>query len=404
MSGEATARDAVRQWARSWTVQRALILLGLSIVIYATQHILLANNYFTDLKVYRAEGNALRHGIDLYGPLPGVHGQTTYPPFAAVIFVPVTFVPIGPLKVLSVIGNLALLVWVSIASCRLLGLTRDRAVMAGCTLAAGALWCEPVWTTFSYGQINLLLLALVLWDFNRAATARTRGIGVGLAAAIKVTPAFLIVYLVLTRRFRFAAVATVTLALTMGVTALIDPHATWNFWTHDLFDPHRVGRLENAVNQTIRGMLVRMDHTRDTRPTEKIIVLVVLVIGLACAVAAYRVLGEEWGLPAAAITGLLVSPISWSHHWVWCIPVAALLWFRARVWILPTIAVFCSFAVWAIPHTNSQELHLTHFQIAVSGWYVLFGLGFFALTAVQVRRAMVAARPVGVEPGELVPR
>ena len=70
--------------------------------------------------------------------------------------------------------------------------------MAGCVLAAVALWTEPVITTISYGQINLLLLALVLWDFNLPPDSRLRGVGVGLAAAIKVTPAILIVYLVLT--------------------------------------------------------------------------------------------------------------------------------------------------------------------------------------------------------------
>lgn len=363
------------------------LLVLLSVALFVGLRLFLAPPRFTDLKVYRAEGMALRKGWDLYGPLPGVHGLTTYPPFAALIFVPASFVPVSVLKVFAVVWNLLLLGLVSWLSCRLAGASGRPAVLAGGVLAAVALWCEPVFITMSYGQVNLLLLALVLWDFTRAPTSRLRGVGVGVAAGLKVTPGILIVYLLLTRRFRAAATAVGALLLTMGLSASVDARATWRYWTDYLFDSHRVGRLENAVNQTIRGWLVRADHTRATRPTELLLVLVVLIAGLACAVLAQRRLGDAWGLPAAAITGLLCSPISWSHHWVWCIPVVALLWFHARWWTLPAVAIFWSFAVWWIPHKNSLELHLSRLQIAVSGWYVVFGLGFLALTAVRVRRS-----------------
>lgn len=246
--------------------------------------------------------------------------------------------------------------------------------------------------TMSYGQINLLLLALVLWDFTRAPDSRLRGVGVGIATALKVTPAIFIGYLLVTRRFRAAATAVLTLLVTVGLSALADPGATRGYWTKYLLDPHRVGRLENAVNQTVRGWLVRAEHTRDTGTGGLAAVAVVLVLGLACAVLAYRRLGEEWGLPAAAVTGLLCSPISWSHHWVYCIPIGVLLWYRARWFVVPAVVVFCSFAVWYVPHTNSAELHFSPLQVAVSGWYVLFGLGFLSLTATRVREVRFRKR------------
>lgn len=378
---------------RSRAVNRALLVLILSVVIFCMVRALIPHRTLGDLRVYRAEGMAMRNGIDIYGHLTGVRGVATYPTFAALVFVILTPVPIGPLQVLSIIGNVVVLLYVCRASCHLVGVRGRRAVAPACVLAAVALWSEPVFTTIAYGQINLVLLALILWDFTLPEDSRLRGIGTGLAAAMKVTPGILIVYLLITRRLRAAVTAMITFAASLAVSAVADIHGTWSYWTRYLFDVHRTGRLENAVNQSVRGMLVRADHSRHTRPTELGLVLVVLAVGLLCAWVAHRTLGDEWGLPACAVTGLLVSPISWSHHWVWCIPIATLLWFRARVWLIPTVATFCSYAVLAVPHVRSKELHFTALQIALSGWYVLFGLGFLALTAwrVHCRRSVEQA-------------
>ena len=153
-----------------------------SLLGYVVFELTLDTPSFVDLWVYRAEGLAVRDGLDLYGPLPGVHGVNTYPPFAALLFVPATFISITGLKVLSVVANLALLFVVSWQSVRRVRGAGPRTAVAGCALAAVALWTEPVITTISYGQINLLLLALVLWDFNLPPDSRLRGVGVGLAA------------------------------------------------------------------------------------------------------------------------------------------------------------------------------------------------------------------------------
>jgi alpha-1,2-mannosyltransferase len=381
----------VRRLGAVPSAKHAIGLLGLSLLAFVVVLAVLTPS-FTDLSVYRAEGLALRNGLDLYGPLPDVDGVNTYPPFAALLFLPTTFLPTAALKFLSVVGNLTLVFVVSWQSLRLVRGGGPGLASASCVLAAVALWAEPVTTTIRYGQINLLLLALVLWDFNLPPDSGRRGIGVGLAASLKVTPAILIVYLVLTGRFRAAATSVAVFLATMTVTLAVDAHATWSYWTDGLFDLGRAGRLENSINQSVRGWLVRADHTRDTRPTELVLVLVVLVAGLACARLAERHLGDTWGLLAAGVTGLLVSPISWSHHWVYCIPVVTLLWYQARPYALVALAVFCSRAVWAVPHGDAAELHLTGVQIALSGWYVLFGLGFLALTAFRTHAALSRSR------------
>lgn len=359
----------------------AVVLLAALSLLACAAVVVLTSSPFTDLHVYRAEGAALRSGLDLYGPLPGVHGLTTYPPFAAVVFVPATMVPPGVLEALALLANLVLVGVVSWQSVRRVHGGRPGAFAAACVLASVAVWSEPVTATIDYGQVNLALLALVLWDFNLPDDSRLRGVGVGLASGLKVTPGLLIVYLVLTGRIRAAATATGTLLLTIGLSALASADAAWSYWTGYLFDLDRAGRLENSLNQSVRGWLVRSDHSRETGALALLLVALVLVAGLACAVLAHRRLGDAWGLPAAAVTGLLVSPITWSHHWVWCIPIVALLWYQAWPFVVPAVLVFGSYAVWAVPHGDQVELRLTALQVAASAWYVVFGLAFLTVTA-----------------------
>ncbi len=341
-----------------------------------------------DLLVYRVEGDAIRSGLDLYGPLHTPQGlSATYPPFAALTFVLLTPVPIALLPLATVAMNVALLVTVAYLSLGLAGLGRGKAkVTCALWLASLAIWSEPVFTTLRYGQINLLILAMILWDFSRPDSARTRGMALGFAVGLKITPGIFILYLVVTRRFRMAAVATSAFATSVIAGALVLPGDSKQYWTSLIFDSDRVGRPENAANQSIRAIVVRLEHTRDIAPAWTLLLVLTLLTGLICSVAAYKAIGDSWGVPACAVTGLLSSPVTWTHHWVWCVPLVALLYVQTRRWLWTTI-VFWSFAVWAIPHTYPAELHFSLVQSGLSVWYVLFGLGFLALTAWQTRVA-----------------
>jgi alpha-1,2-mannosyltransferase len=193
------------------------------------------------------------------------------------------------------------------------------------------------------------------------------------------------VYLLLTGRRRAALRSALVLLTTIVMSAAITAGGTWTFWTNDLYDTSRVGRLENAVNQTIKGMLVRIHHTRDV-PTLQYGVLAALVLcaGLFIAVLSRQWFGESWGLCCCVVTGLLVSPISWSHHWVWCIALLGLTLRNVKWLCVVGIVIFGSFAVWMIPHGKMVELHLTVPQILFSGWYVYFGLVFLGVAAERV--------------------
>ncbi len=361
-------------------------MLAISTALYLCLVLVWDPAGFADVSVYRAEAQALSDGRDLYGPLPGVHGLATYPPFAAAAFTPLLLVPDTVAGLLSLLANLVLLLVASYLSLRRVAGRVDLGV-AFPLLAAVALWCEPVMANNGYGQINLLLLCLVLWDFSLPEDSRWRGVGIGLAAALKVTPGIFIVYLLVTRRFRAALVAVATLLATLAVSAALAPSSTWGFWTYHVFDAARVGRLENSLNQSVRGWIVRATHTLDTSALAVVAGAVVAVVGLAAAAYCYRRAGDGWALLVAALTGLLVSPISWSHHWVWCVPLLALAWYQARWLLIPTLLVFWTQVVRLVPHGDHVELDLGPGWIAMSGWYVVYATGFVIVAVVVARRS-----------------
>ena len=152
-----------------------------------------------DVMVYRAEGWTVRTGGDLYA-MRATYAElpTTYPPFAALLFIPLTLLDVADMRTLATAGNLVLLVAVVHLSLRLIGRPSRVSKPASVLLIASlAVWCEPVWTTLRYGQINLLLTALVLWDLSRRSGHRWAGVGIGIAAGIKLTPALFVVFLAL---------------------------------------------------------------------------------------------------------------------------------------------------------------------------------------------------------------
>ncbi|MEV7187207.1 glycosyltransferase 87 family protein [Kitasatospora sp. NPDC093102] len=314
-----------------------------------------------DMLVYRAEGEAVVRGEDLYAMrLPGWDLPATYPPFAAMLFVPSTWFDVSTLRVLVMLLNYALLAAAVHLSLKLAGWPKQHRA-AVVILATGlGIWLEPVFTTFQYGQVNLGILCLVLWDLTRSDRDRLKGVGIGLATAIKITPGLFAVYLFLTGRIRAALVSagTFVAAGLIGWAAL--PDASHGFWTTYLWDPSRVGVTVLVDNQSLRGAVCRLLDVNDPGLVGLIASALVGAFGLGVAVLAgrsARVLrrADAWGAVCAALTALLVSPISWTHHWVWCIPLLALLAVEARtrarqVLFGLTLVVFLSHVMWTVPH------------------------------------------------------
>jgi alpha-1,2-mannosyltransferase len=346
-----------------------------------------------DLAVYQATGEALLHGGNIYGNLHLFDGlRATYPPFAAVVFVPLTLLPLVSLQYVLLAVNEAMLVLIAVLTCRLLAVEPARRLPMALLAAAAGTLCEPVVTTMNLGQINLVLVALILVDLVRDEGAPLRGVGIGLATAIKLTAGLFIVYLLLTRRYREAVVASVTFVAATAIGWLIIPGPSREYWTNLVFDERRIGLVARPDNQSLAGLLARFMHAPDAGAVGTAIVVIVGVVGLGVACLAYRRLGEAWGAMACAFTALLVSPISWTHHWVWCVPVALVLWVDARRWSI-TVLIFWTYLV-LVPHNGFT--HLVHYgpgTTLISGSYAYFAILLLALTAHRAWRS--AARGTG---------
>jgi alpha-1,2-mannosyltransferase len=278
---------------------------------------------FVDLHVYVGGAEMLGQPGRLYDyvyadqtpdfPLP-----FTYPPFAAVMFYPLHLVPFGFLAFAWQLGTVAALYGVVRISQRLLAGEGGRHIAMLWT--AVGIWIEPLRSNFDYGQINVLLVLAVLY-----AVYSTRwwlsGLLVGLAAGVKLTPAVSGLYFVGARRWGAAMFSAVVFFGTVAVSALIVGDQTRYYFTELLGDAHRVGPIGTSFNQSWRGGISRiLGHDAGYGP----LVLAAIAVTAVLAVLAWRAIGGATDRLGAIVVvqlfGLLGSPISWTHHWVWLIP------------------------------------------------------------------------------------
>ncbi|MEY9966268.1 alpha-1,2-mannosyltransferase [Streptacidiphilus sp. MAP12-16] len=397
--------DAVRIRRRT---AAALAFALLSLIGYLLGRNVFGTHGMIDALVYQAEGAAVVSGHSLYDlTATSQNLAATYPPFAALVFVPSSRLSASLLAIAVTAGNAALLGVVAWLSCKLADWPARRWRLAAAGTVAGlALWTEPVSTTFRYGQINLLVAALVLWDLTRGDDSRLTGLGSGIAAGIKLTPGIFALHLLLTGRVRVGLAAGTTFLGTVALGWLLLPRDSLRYWTQALFDTTRVGATQDIANQSLDGLLARSLHTATPG-------LIGTGLGLAVGAAGLTVAGyvwrsypslaraRAWSGVCVAVTALLVSPISWSHHWVWCVPMLVLLaaetmdrlrYQRPDRWtwtlggaLLLGAAVFLSHAFRLLPITNTQALHLTWYQQLLAGAYPLYGLLFLGLAPAWAR-------------------
>ena len=208
-----------------WPLVAALLLAqAVVLVLWPAAHLLMI-----DLQVYRAGGEHLLTGTPLYDGGVLLDLPFVYPPFAAIAFVPLTVLPLPVLKFGWTVVGVGLVVFVVRRSTALIGVRAGPAVTT--LLVVVLLALDPIRTTFYLGQINVVLLAVVLADVT-GRPARWRGIGVGLAAAVKLTPLVFVVYLLLTGRIRAAVTAMATFAAAVGLGFLVAPEESVRYWLH----------------------------------------------------------------------------------------------------------------------------------------------------------------------------
>jgi alpha-1,2-mannosyltransferase len=350
-----------------------------------------------DVHVYWWGGQQASRSGALYAP--GARYSFTYPPFAAALFGLAARAPEGDLAVVltaASIGALAVLCALSLGAA---GVRRRPEMVFAVTALALLTW--PVAYTLRLGEVNLIVAALAGADLLRRHDDHWgQGIATGLAAGIKLTPLIFVVYLLITRRFRAAITAAAAFAATVTVGAVLLPTPSRVFWLQGVFcDQNRIGDPANLSDQSLSGAAARLAGSLD--PGYRWWAVTALLVGLAgitVAAWAHRRGRRLAGVTCCAITGLLISPFSWTHHWVWAVPLlvalAATAWRRRSA--RHGLAAVTTAAVFSRRIPLSWPGHPPGFVRLLEGdLYVLCGLAVLTgMALVLVReRAQPASQP-----------
>jgi alpha-1,2-mannosyltransferase len=204
----------------------------------------------------------------------------------------------------------------------------------------------------------------------------------GVAAGIKLTPLVFLGHLVVTRQWRAAAVMAASFAATVLVPIVLIPGDGVRFWTSVLPDAQRIGAPWYAGNQSLMGLLARVDG-----PWVLWFALSVLVVVVALWLArSLHLRGDVLGaVSATGLASLLASPVSWSHHWVWCIPLGMVLLRHARIAaILWTLLFIATPHLW-MPSGDDVELSWT-WQHVPGDAFLWAGLSWLAALGYRRRR------------------
>ncbi|UGT71513.1 glycosyltransferase 87 family protein [Nocardia gipuzkoensis] len=393
----------------SWAPQVRWLIAAIALFAVSALVSLLAHWWhgYIDLQVYRNGARVWLDGGDLYGPMPPVEGiglPFTYPPLAALFFAPLALMPLLLAEVLVVatsVASLGISLWLVLARLRP-ELSRPAVLTLVIGAVAVAQFLEPIRQTFGFGQINLVLMAAVTLDCLVRKPFWPRGMLIGIAVSVKLIPAGYLLYFVLRKDWKAAGTLVVSAIAAVGLGFLLFPADSVDYWFHTLADTGRIGPPYFAGNQSIKGMAFRLG-VDDTVATLLWITLSALAVALA-AVWMRRLIDAGATVAALLVNAaavLLVSPVSWSHHWVWIAPVLVV---TAEVMVrgarsprvIGAVAAGCVLFLigphWLLPHSRDRELDWAWWQQIIGSSYVLVTLAVFVVAVVTYRPVVSGVR------------
>jgi alpha-1,2-mannosyltransferase len=312
------------------------------------------NKQGLDFSVYWHGGKILNdagwHASALYSPTlewaggPGL--PFTYPPFAALVFSILARLPEALALQLFNAAGVAVAAWLSALAVRYWNSKTDwrttfDSPRSSWIAAAGLLamlTLGPWRETLAFGQVNILLMGLMTADLLSRHHRWNRGMPgsgflVGVAAGIKLTPLVFGLYYLVRKDWRGLMNMAAGFSATVLVGALLRPVESLQFWVSILPDTSRIGGAGYVDNLSIKGALLHFGVPASA-VTFPWLLLSLLVV--ACAAAVIKLASDQGArvvaASATALAMLLISPVSWSHHWVW---VAAVL--PAFAWTLREI-------------------------------------------------------------------
>ncbi|WP_143261913.1 glycosyltransferase 87 family protein [Allokutzneria sp. NRRL B-24872] len=299
--------------------------VGLALVLALWQ---VPSALFVDLDVYRAGAEAIMTGKHLYDdqfpPRPLVYQLPfTYPPFAAMLFTLLTPFSLKAMGYVVTVATALALIGACVLVARACGLRPAAAAGLGAVVGGLSVLSEPVASTIDLGQVNTVLLVMVVADCLLPRTRWPRGLLIGIAAGIKLTPAIFVLYFLARRRWRPALTAVGTFAGTVAVGFAVSTGNSAQYWFSTLFNTDRIGGPEFHTNQSIRAVIGRFGLV-DEEVFPFWVGGMLLTLAITCFVLR-RLRSEAPALLVVAAAGLLCSPVSWSNHWVWATVLATVV-------------------------------------------------------------------------------
>jgi alpha-1,2-mannosyltransferase len=378
--------------------------------------------YRIDIDIYQMGGQAwldnhplYRGDVKFHTPI-GLNLPFTYPPLAAIVFCPFSWLHMPAASVAITVLTLVLLIVSTTILLTGLDVWNTSAVLGGpawlrrlwlavLITAAAATWLEPIVSNFAFGQINVVLMTLVIADCVPRRTPLPRGVLLGLGIALKLTPAVFLLYFLLRRDNRAALTAMASfVAMTLLGFALAWSDS-WEYWTRTVHHTDRIGEAALNTDQNIAGALARLglgEHERFP-----LWVAACLLVLAATIWAMRRVLraGEPiMAVICVALFGLVVSPVSWSHHWVWALPTVlvtgVLAWRRRNVALGVLSAVGVALMRW-----TPIDLLPKHHETTANWWRQLVGASYvwWALAVIVAAGLTITARTSRSAPATATP-
>ncbi|WP_159233845.1 glycosyltransferase 87 family protein [Mycolicibacterium vanbaalenii] len=402
---------------------RLFQLMTAAALLWAGWRLLGQTPYRIDIDVYRMGGQAWLDGQRLYADETEFYTQSgvdlpfTYPPLAAVLFAPFALLSLGGASAaITVTTLLLLLVSTVILLTRLevwstTRITGEPAWVRRCWLAAAVvapavIYLEPIRSNFDFGQINVVLMTLVIADCVPRRTPWPRGMLLGLAIALKLTPAVFLLYFLLRRDTRALLITAASAAVATLAGFAFAWRDSWEYWTQTVGNTGRIGPATLNTNQNIAGALARLGLGEGERfLLWTIACFAVLGLTVWAARRALRAGQPVLALICVAMFGLMVSPVSWSHHWVWALPtvlVSAVLAVRLRHVALGVVsALGVALMVWT-PITLlpvHRETAAPLWRQLAGGSYLWWALAVIVVAGtVSTRAAVKSASSVDAAP------
>ena len=275
-----------------------------------------------DLQVYVYGVKDMLAGKDIFATTtPFWYLSFIYPPIAAILMIPLAF---GPYVFWQVVWTGGL-VWAQQSVLKRCGAPRGWRL--GLLGIAVLLAVEPIRTTLGYGQVNTLLMALVIADLLPDPPDQPRripqGTLIGLAAAIKLTPALFVIFMFLIGKRRAAITAIISFAVFTGIGAILLFRETVVFFSGLSGGDTRTASPLYTGNQSLLGVFFRLgDSSRTTTLLGLAVAGVLAVLGCVVAASWWQSNEKVFAVAIVGLTTCLASPLSWTHHYVWILPMA----------------------------------------------------------------------------------